>query len=112
MLIIRASLRNISPQIVAIFPIVVEEFVRVGCETVVLTSGYREPEAGPLHHGYAADFDSQQMPNDWNDHKWLAVRVAVKERVGDEYDIVAHGPRAHLHAEFDPKTGPRLTIPA
>jgi len=111
MLIIRGSLRHIAPQIAAILEIVDEEFERVGCETTVLTSGYRDPKPGSLHHGYAADFDSEQMSEDWHDHKWVALKVSLKQRVGDEYDVVVHGPKAHCHVEFDPKFDNRLSVP-
>jgi hypothetical protein len=109
-LIIRGSFRELKPQIVAILEIVDQEFEAVGCVTTVVTSAWREDAGdGSLHtHGYAADFDSAQMPEDLNDSKWQALVVHVKERLGvvaggpDEYDVLAHGPRAHLHVEFDP----------
>ncbi len=105
MLIIRASLRDLKPQISGIFGIVDEEFVAAGCAITVLTSCWRKRVPGPrsLHpDGLAADFDSQQMPEDLDDHRWTRVRTAVIERLGDEYDVIAHGPRAHLHVEYDP----------
>ena len=103
MLIIRGSLRELKPQIAAILEIVDEEFEAVGCETTVLTSGWRKFKKGSLHHGYAADFDSQQMPEDINDVKWQSLKVRLRERLGGEYDVVVHAtPRAHAHVEFDP----------
>lgn len=107
MLIIRASFHDLKPQIVAIIHIVDGVFVEEGCETTVLTSCWREYGEGSLHpYGYAADFDSEQMPKDWNDTKWLRVRAKIQERVGDEYDILVHGPPAHAHAEWDPRKKP------
>lgn len=112
MLLIRASLRELKPQIAAILEIVDEEFERVGCETTVLTSCWREHGESSLHpYGYAADFDSEQMPSDLNDHKWQALRIAVRDRVGREYDALTHGPRAHLHVEYDPRRGDNPSIP-
>jgi len=106
MLIIRASLRFIEPQITGILYIVEQEFARAGCETVVMTSGWRVHAVGQVANslhpkGFAADFDSQQMSEDWNDHTWQALKVALKDRLGDEYDVVIHGPRAHAHIEYD-----------
>ena len=104
MLIIRASLRELKPQISGILFIVDEEFMKVGCETTVLTSAWREFGEGSLHpYGYAADFDSPQMPEDINDSKWGSLRIGLKQRVGNEYDILAHGPKAHAHVEWDPR---------
>ena len=112
MLIYRASLRVLKPQIAAILAIVDQEFEAAGCRDVVLTSLWRERGPKSLHpYGYAADFDSPQMPEDWNDSKWVRVRVSVKERLGDEYDVLAHGPRAHLHVEWDPR-GHNEAVPA
>lgn len=106
MLIIRASLRDLKPQIAAILMIVDQEFEKVGCHTTVLTSCWRQHGRDSLHpFGYAADFDSQQMPEDLNDHKWTRVKVGVQERVGSGFDILAHGPRAHLHVEWDERGG-------
>jgi len=113
MLIIRASLRELKPQISGIFWMVEQEFVKVGCETVVMTSCWREFGEGSLHpYGYAADFDSAQMPEDLNDSKWGSLRIALKARVGEEYDVLTHGPKAHLHAEYDPrrKTGRSIQV--
>ena len=105
MLIIRASLRDLKPQIVAVMHIVDEEFVAVGCESTVLTSCWREFGTGSLHpYGYAADFDSEQMPEDLNDSRWGSLKIRIKERVGREYDVLTHGPRAHAHLEWDPRT--------
>ena len=104
MLIIRASFRELKPQIAAIFKIVDEEFEKVGCATTVVTSCWRAHGASSLHpYGYAADFDSPQMPEELQHHKWKRIRTAVEERVGEEYDALVHGPRAHLHAEWDPR---------
>ena len=104
MLIIRASLRELKPQIACILSIVDEEFVRVGCETTVLTSCWRELGPRSLHPlGYAADFDSQQMPEDLNDSKWTSLRIGITARVGNEYDVLTHGPKAHCHLEWDPR---------
>jgi len=107
MLIIRASLRDLKPQIAAILEIVDEEFEKVGCVTTVLTSCWRQRIASDsltLHaFGYAADFDSEQMPEDLNDHKWAALRVGAKDRIGPGFDVLAHGPKAHLHVEWDEK---------
>lgn len=111
MLIIRASLRELKPQISGILWFVDQEFEKVGCETTVLTSCWREHGAGSLHpYGYAADFDSPQMPEDLNDSKWTQLKVRVMERLGNEYDVLAHGPRAHLHTEYDPRTKPAGSI--
>ena len=104
MLIIRASFRDLKPQISGILSFVDEEFVKVGCETTVVTSAWREFGAGSLHpYGYSADFDSQQMPEDVNDSKWGSLRIALQGRLGDEYDVLVHGPRAHCHVEWDPR---------
>lgn len=104
MLILRCSLRELKPQIAAVLHIVDEEFVNIGCETTVLTSCWREHGEGSVHpYGYAADFDSAQMPEDLNDHRWQSLKVHLKERLGKEYDVVVHGPKAHVHVEWDPR---------
>jgi hypothetical protein len=104
LLIIRASLRDLKPQISCVLDFIDQEFAKVGCETTVLTSAWREFGEGSLHpYGYAADFDSAQMPENINDAKWTSLKIAVKDRLGKEYDVLAHGPRAHLHVEYDPR---------
>jgi hypothetical protein len=104
MLIIRCSLRELKPQISGILFIIEQEFEAVGCETVVLTSGWREFGEGSFHPlGYAVDADSPQMPEDINDHKWGSLKVRLVERLGDEYDVLVHGPKAHAHIEWDPR---------
>jgi hypothetical protein len=107
-LILRCSLRDLKPQIAAAFPIVDEEFTRAGCSSTVVTSCWREKGKGSLHRfGYAADFDSTDMPEDLADPRWAAIKDEVSRRLGasgsSEYDVLAHAsPRVHLHVEWDP----------
>ena len=111
MLLIRASLRELKPQMAAILEIVDEEFEAVGCETTTLTSCWREFGSGSLHpYGYSADFDSEQMPENLNDSKWGSLRIRLQERLGNEFDVVVHGPRAHAHIEWDPRVPEPSTV--
>ena len=104
MLIIRASLRDLKPQIAAILHPVDHAFESVGCVTTVVTSAWREDSPGSLHpFGYAADFDSPEMPEDLQDPRWKRLRDAIEHRLGTEYDVLVHGPRAHAHVEWDPR---------
>jgi len=101
--IIRGSVRVLSPQIALVFPIVDAVFREEGL-TCVLTSLWRPRGAGSFHPmGFAADFDA---PVNLDDGRWKRIRDEVGHRLGSEFQVLAHaveGGKMHLHVEFDPR---------
>lgn len=99
-MIVRCSLRDLSPQIALITPIVDSIFVKRDLE-VVMTSCWREKGARSLHpYGYAADFDP---PVDLSPQQWKEIERETQDALGPEFDVLAHGPKMHLHVEWDPR---------
>lgn len=99
---IRAQLKGIQPEILAIKDEIDDIFQSHGY-VCVMTSAVRESGPGSLHPmGFAMDFDATRHVNPVT---WQQIEREAKERLGDEYDVLAHdsGSGMHLHCEFDPR---------
>ena len=100
---IKDGVRFVSPvQAMAIAAQEVErcfEFYSAECE---LTGGIEEHEPPSLHPvGGALDFKLNHVTRSQAE----AITRRVRERLGDGFDVIAHGEglKFHLHVEYDPK---------
>lgn len=77
---------------------------------LVITEGWRDIRDSLDFHEHCAAFDfrcknlvgASQEERERQGHAWAAV---MRERLGSDYDVIAHGEgdNFHVHAEFDPR---------
>ena len=96
----KARLAGVQPEMAIVFSVVPAVFAAFGYDCW-LTSAVRTTDSGSLHaSGCALDFDSSSnVPLETG----KAVAARVKGYLGAEFDCIWHGPKFHLHTEFDPK---------
>jgi len=94
-------LKGLQPEMAIVLDVVPEVFGRFGYDCWV-TSAVR-PQSSGLHRlGLALDFDSStNVPESVGQQ--IATRVS--SYLGDGFDCLWHGPKWHLHVEYDPKDG-------
>ena len=89
------GLQLVMMQVLDVVPAV---FARFGYDCW-LTCAVEERDRGFHPTGRAADFDSSSnVPYEVG----MKIRKATGRLMGTDYDAVWHGPRWHLHVEFDP----------
>ena len=74
---------------------------------LVKTSAFRSGDTGLHGKGLAADYDlvwREDVPPEEQRAILQYVANRTQLRVGADYDVLAHGPRWHVHGEYDPKT--------
>lgn len=93
------KMKGLQPMMCVVLDVVPGVFAMFGHDCW-LTSAVRNGDKGKHGSGEALDFDSStDVPHERG--KEIAARA--KGHLGIEFDCVWHGPRFHLHCEFDPK---------
>ncbi len=98
------SLRGLQPEMAVVLTIVAEIYESEFEADTIVTCGTegRHGKASKHYTGHALDFRTRHIDED--EREKLA--DAVKDCLGDEFDIVLH--ESHLHIEFDPKNAINL----
>lgn len=97
-------LTNLTPQMSLACYIVESVYRRLqpGHDVTITSVDDGEHGARTLHgNGKAIDFRTK----DWNGNKYK-LQYDIKAALGDDFDVVLedlHGPREHIHVEYDPK---------
>lgn len=97
-----------SPEMVRLDAVIREEAGRYEGQAyhLVKTSAFRPGDKGLHGKGLAADFDfvwKEGVPEDLQRAVLHSVANRTQTRLGADYDVLAHGPRWHIHGEYDPK---------
>lgn len=89
------KLAGLKPEMCLVLDVVPAIFGRKGYDCW-LTSAVREGDPGKHGLGGALDFDSStNIPRDIGNE----IMVSVKAYLGDEFGVIWHGPRFHLHVQ-------------
>ena len=95
----KARLKGIQPEMAPAFSVVPAVFALFGYDCWLTCAV--EPRSKGLHpKGLALDFDSSSnIPIETGE----SIAAEVKGYLGMDFDCPWHGPKFHLHVEFDPK---------
>lgn len=94
------KLAGLKPEMCIVLDVVPVVFARKGYDCW-LTSAVRPGDTGKHGSGGGLDFDSStHIP----DSVGCEIAVSAKAYLGDEFGVVWHGPRRHLHVQH-PRPG-------
>lgn len=94
---------GVAPEMALALTIIASQYAKFGADCIITSCADSKHSQGSLHYsGRAMDFRTRNVSSG----KRQALRDAISEALGDDYDAVLES--NHIHVEYQPKTGVNL----